>query len=51
MAKNAAKLRGAKTRLEELATNFDVRKLAARIEEEIIKKTITSCADGWAKMM
>ena len=33
MAKNAAKLRGAKTRLEELATNFDVRKLAARIEE------------------
>ena len=32
-AKNAAKLRGAKTRLEELATNFDVRKLAARIEE------------------
>ena len=33
MAKNAAKLRGAKKRLEELATNFDVRKLAARIEE------------------
>lgn len=33
MAKNAAKLRGAKRRLEELATNFDVRKLAARIEE------------------
>ena len=29
MAKNAAKLRGAKKRLEELATNFDVRKLAA----------------------
>lgn len=33
MAKNAAKLRGAKRRLEELSTNFDVRKLAARIEE------------------
>ena len=33
MAKNAAKLRGAKKRLEELSTNFDVRKLAARIEE------------------
>lgn len=33
MAKNAAKLRGAKRRLEELSTNFDVRKQAARIEE------------------
>ncbi len=33
MEGNAAKLRGARKRLEELATNFDVRKLAARIEE------------------
>lgn len=51
MAKNAAKLRGAKRRLEELSTNFDVRKLAARIEEEIIKKIITSCVAGWVKKM
>ncbi len=32
MASHAAELLGARKRLEELANNFDVRKMAARIE-------------------
>ena len=43
MAKNAAKLRGAKRRLEELSTNFDVRKLAARIEEGELLSCLSTC--------
>ena len=34
MKRNAAKLLGARKRLQELADNFDIRKLAARVTSE-----------------
>ena len=49
LSDRAAQLVAAKNRLEELSNNFDVRKMAARMDENQ-EDTIFSAA-GWQRMM